>query len=442
MDGLPPEYVNANNAGRIVGVVGAFHFIALAFVSLRVYARVVILRAFGAEDALIVAAAILALASWVCLVLQIPYGLGRHGSTIPTNDRIEFEQISFWKTVLSDGVAMGLLRISMAISLLRLKRDLQWYRWSLYAVIGMYEYEVVASDPRIRWLKSVGFVIAYSIQAIAWLFVYCTPYSGWWEFQWMNPFDPRCHDFNLFIKLTYWNISCNIFTDICLGALPIPIIWHLKMRFRVRLYVIGILNLGYFAVIMGILKAVFMLTTGGSPDAIFDYWVHFWQNLQLNIGIIAACASYLKPLFGRLLKINSSVDYYPSNERYGRSGQTPLGGGASRNTPYASGNRRTSRIPLDRSLHDEFEMHTKDEFSVTERYVSGTGARADVVRSPIAMEGRCSAEAMYAGALPSDTNSEEIILQKEHGRGIVCTRDFSVKYSENDRFGPVGSSKS
>ncbi|KAK1638546.1 hypothetical protein BDP81DRAFT_305116, partial [Colletotrichum phormii] len=286
MDEFPPEYVNASNAGRIVGVVGVFHFLALAFVSLRIYARLVFLRVFGAEDALIVAAAIFALVSWVCLVLQIPYGLGRHGTTIPTEDRIEFEQISFWKTVLSDGVAMGLLRVSMAISLLRLKRDLQWYRWSLYAVIG--------------------FVVAYSIQAIAWLFVYCTPYSGWWEFQWMNPFDPRCHDFNLFINLTYWNISCNIFTDICLGALPIPIIWHLKMRFRVRLYVIGILNLGYFAIIMGILKAVFMLTTGGNPDAIFDYWVHFWQNLQLNIGIIAACASYLKPLFGRLLKINSS----------------------------------------------------------------------------------------------------------------------------------------
>jgi hypothetical protein len=29
---------------------------------------------------------------------------------------------------------------------------------------------------------------------------------------------------------------------------------------------------------MGILKAVFMLTTGGDPDAIFDYWVHFWEK--------------------------------------------------------------------------------------------------------------------------------------------------------------------
>jgi hypothetical protein len=83
----------------------------------------------------------------------------------------------------------------------------------------------------------------------------------------MDPFDPRCADFNIFLDLTYWNIgasflpspnltwpsrhtktillACNIFTDVCLGALPIPVIWKLQMKLRVRLYVIAILNLGY-----------------------------------------------------------------------------------------------------------------------------------------------------------------------------------------------------
>lgn len=40
-------------------------------------------------------------------------------------------------------------------------------------------------------------------------------------------------------------LACNIFTDVCLGALPVPIIWTLKMNLRVRIYVIGILNLAY-----------------------------------------------------------------------------------------------------------------------------------------------------------------------------------------------------
>jgi hypothetical protein len=55
---FPPEYVNASNAGRIVGLVGTFHFIALTFVSLRIYVRVFMTRAFGVDDGLIIVACV------------------------------------------------------------------------------------------------------------------------------------------------------------------------------------------------------------------------------------------------------------------------------------------------------------------------------------------------------------------------------------------------
>lgn len=55
---FPPEYVNANNSARIVGVIGVFHFIALTFVALRVYVRLVIVRTFGIDDGLIIVAGV------------------------------------------------------------------------------------------------------------------------------------------------------------------------------------------------------------------------------------------------------------------------------------------------------------------------------------------------------------------------------------------------
>lgn len=142
------------------------------------------------------------------------------------------------------------------------------------------------------------------------------------------------------------------------------------------------------------------------------------RSLQLNLGIIAACASFLKPLVGRLLKINSSVGYsYPSGP-YARSGRTPMGAGT-------IGSKYPNRRRGDRSHQDldEFELHTKngDNQVVTRVHAaSPVGASQDY----------SSAEAV--DAVPSDSNSEEIILQKQDsakGRGIVMTRDVTVRYT-------------
>lgn len=146
------------------------------------------------------------------------------------------------------------------------------------------------------------------------------------------------------------------------------------------------------------------------------------NSLQLNIGIIAACASFLKPMFGRILKINSSAGYYPSGSRqYNRSGHTPLDAGATGSNAYATHNRR--RVTTDRTLDDEFELHSKNSIRVTDQEVVTT-VRA--TRSQTTSDDNFSA----LDGPHSDTNSEEIILQgREHGRGIVCKTDFSVEYS-------------
>ncbi|KAK8071365.1 Integral membrane protein [Apiospora hydei] len=385
------DYAKASNAGRIVGVVAVFHFIALTFVALRTYVRAFMVKSSSPS------------APGYASASKSPYGLGRHGPAIPPEQRIHFEHISFWKTVMTDGFAMGFLRVSMALSLMRLNREIRWYKYSLYAIIV--------------------FVVLYTIQATVVLFSYCKPYSGWWEFQWMNPFDPRCFDFNLFLNLTYWNISCNIFTDICLGVLPIPIVWNLKMKLRLRLYVIGILNLGYF--------------------------------LQLNIGIIAACAQFLRPLLGRVLKLNStSAKSYPqyNPEGRGKYGLQTIGSSAP--------NKRRTRLGSHNV--DEFELQTKNlELDGDDRDsgVVGVNEISSEASSPATMVHRDggltppppprrphhreldsgntshSAAAFYAETttttMSPDSNSEEFILHKSQKEmeGIVCRKDYTVQYS-------------
>ncbi len=55
---LPESYVKESNAGRIVGLVGLFHFIALAFTCMRVYVRKFLVHAFSVDDGLIIVATV------------------------------------------------------------------------------------------------------------------------------------------------------------------------------------------------------------------------------------------------------------------------------------------------------------------------------------------------------------------------------------------------
>lgn len=82
-------------------------------------------------------------------------------------------------------------------------------------------------------------------------------------------------------------IAFNIFTDVLFATFPVPIIWTLQMKLRTRLYLIGILSLGYMcvfhllslrlgrhsadsrrnrAVVMGILKAIFQIAFATDTD--------------------------------------------------------------------------------------------------------------------------------------------------------------------------------
>lgn len=53
-----PVRAAESNLGYLLGVTATFHVIALTFVGMRMYARFVVVKAFGKDDALILAAAV------------------------------------------------------------------------------------------------------------------------------------------------------------------------------------------------------------------------------------------------------------------------------------------------------------------------------------------------------------------------------------------------
>ncbi|WYZ44851.1 hypothetical protein EsH8_VIII_000167 [Colletotrichum jinshuiense] len=300
---VDPERAKESNTAMILGVTGTFHAFALLFVAMRTYTRAVIVKTIGIDDYMMIMSALCALGGgMVVFIIQAFYGLGKHKDTISTADNVMFQKVGFAQSITSAIAALAFLKVSIALSLLRLSKN-RWYSRSLWALIG--------------------FVAVYTV--LAWLsfFLYCTPLEGYWN----KSLKPKCYNIKLFINFALVNTSFNIFTDVCFATLPIPIIWVLQMKLRTRVYLIVVLSLGYLAVIMGIIKAVYQIGQTSNKDGTFYQSIQFWGFLQLNLGIIAACAPAIKPLVGRALKISSSRHYNSDNlyeNRYptGRTGRT------------------------------------------------------------------------------------------------------------------------
>lgn len=72
-------------------------------------------------------------------------------------------------------------------------------------------------------------------------FLHCAPMAGHWD----ASLKPTCYPIKLFVTFALVNTSFNITTDVLFASFPIPIIWGLQVKRRVRAYLIAILSLGY-----------------------------------------------------------------------------------------------------------------------------------------------------------------------------------------------------
>ncbi|TEA21671.1 hypothetical protein C8034_v004592 [Colletotrichum sidae] len=388
MTPLPdPEYEAESNTARIIAVVTIFHALALASVGMRLYARIRVIKTPGWDDWVMILTALCAMGGWIVFVIQANHGLGKHFSTIDKDDYVKFQHAGFFQSIISAGLAIGFLKVSIGLNLLRLATN-RWFKWALIATMSL------------SFIQSASGIFTFTF--------YCQPTAGFWDKS-ITP-KPKCWPISLFVGLGVMNTALNIVTDVILATLPIPIIWNLQMKRKVRLYVIGILSLGYFAVGVGIVKAVYQIGFGADPDKTFKQSIQFWGFLQLQLGIIAASAPALKPLVSKMLRLTSYDDY--TREVYGsHSHVNATIGGTRRHT-------MPDRNP------DGLE-HGMNTYELSSEVALDGG-------SPLSPDkGKTTTTAEFYKQNPSEgAGSEESILQgdrRESVKGIMKTTEVTVK---------------
>ncbi|KAK4243124.1 hypothetical protein C7999DRAFT_18479 [Corynascus novoguineensis] len=404
---IDPARAAESNTATILGVLTVFHAIALIFVSLRVYARAFVIKTFGTDDVFIVLCALCAIGGWSVFIFQAGHGLGKHQETISKEDMLVFQHAGFWQSIISATWALGFLKISIGFNLLRLSSG-GWYRWCLWATII--------------------FVCCYTFMAMMTFLLYCEPMEGYWN----NSVNPKCYSISLFVTFALINTSFNIFTDVLFATFPIPIIWTLKMKRKLKIYLVVILSLGYFAVAMGIVKSIYQIAFAREPDKTFNQSIQFWGFLQLQLGIIAACATSLKPLFSRILKLSTNEQYYGTpGAQYGygsRSrGRRTTGAftGNGNGTGTGTGTRNTRKGGASSSTANDYELETGVRGSSPDDGCSGDLSNAK--------DGRYSNGMSFYKHHSDGSGSEEMILGATAGAAVLSQPPHALTADEAAR---------
>jgi len=129
-------YCHESNVPTILAVTGVFTGAAVITVFLRIWVRSAILKFIGPDDYMMVAAAVMAIATFICFVGESYHGIGQHMSCVSLASNEMVEQWTFFHAIwVMFGVVF--VKISIAFFLMRLAPKEAW-RQSLWAAIGKF----------------------------------------------------------------------------------------------------------------------------------------------------------------------------------------------------------------------------------------------------------------------------------------------------------------
>ena len=148
------------------------------------------------------------------------------------------------------------------------------------------------------------FLAAFTISCAGTLIFNCgTKVAANWDFELRTTGQAKCFSNQTFTNIGIFNSSINIATDVLFALLPVPIVWSLQTNLRTKLTLVFILSLGLFACVASIIKTVAQAHVLGDPDWTFHDTFFMWNNIEFNIGILAASLPSLRPLFAKILGV-------------------------------------------------------------------------------------------------------------------------------------------
>ncbi|KAJ5975259.1 hypothetical protein N7481_008966 [Penicillium waksmanii] len=249
--------------------------VSIVAVSMRTFVRLFIVRAFGWDDALMLAALALFLVLNVCSIIGAKNGAGRDKGDFTDHEVYRIALLYWWLSQIFYIWASVLAKISIAVALLRL---------------------TIEKIHRIILLCNIGLTIAIGFMFWMVMLLDCHPISYFWDYA-----DPSksgtCMSKNDLVKVAYVYSCLTIVCDLTLAILPIFLIWRLQMSYWTKVAVAGVLSVGAIASVAVIVRLPFLRFYADTNFLHSTYQIAIWSVIETGLGITASSLFTLRPLF-------------------------------------------------------------------------------------------------------------------------------------------------
>ncbi|KAH8683351.1 hypothetical protein BGZ60DRAFT_217876 [Tricladium varicosporioides] len=262
-----------NRGPQVAASAILFLTLSWIFVSLRCYVRTVLMKSFGADDWLAVAALILFTLYCAFVLLGVHYGTGQHLADLDQSN-IPIAIKWWWCCELAYVSSTAVLKVSIGIFLMRI---------------------CVKPMQRITIYMTMGIVTTFSIFYFFLIVFQCTPPTYFWT-QYTGG-KGTCLESHVIPDATYAHSAVSALVDWTLGILPIFLVWDLAMNPRTKIIVGVILGLGAIGSTATIVRIPYInqLSQGDFLYSTSD--VAIWSTVEPGIGIVASSMATLRPLF-------------------------------------------------------------------------------------------------------------------------------------------------
>ncbi|WQF79207.1 hypothetical protein CDEST_04221 [Colletotrichum destructivum] len=272
-----PQDPNERNSISVVPVAVLSAVVAAAFVCMRLYTRVRILRSVKWEDWIILASLMFAICTSAGMITQLNFGLGEH---------LYYAWPSF-SSYIQTGIFTNIF-YSVSITLTKISILLLYIRVLTYDLA--------------RLLAKI--LLAVVIVSHAWIIVSilttCVPLQASWRW---DPTDPPvyCHPPPVF----WGNVCLHLATDFLIFLLPLPIISSMRLPRRQKTGLYFVFCLAFLVCAISILRLVRIFHRDQTPEQVMDVtWsavsIANLTCVEVHAAIVTACLPTLKPLLCRL----------------------------------------------------------------------------------------------------------------------------------------------